>query len=365
MADQPGPMHKATRITLLLYLLVSSALSLYFVYSLWAATPAPITQPSMEPPNLTGQDGPAGKVPQIVQIIPERLVIGVGRPTVRIFGHNFDAASQVYLDDVAHQTRHISKHELVVALSAFDFENPGAIVVTVSNGDQTSNAVTLVIESPAEVAGVWKIFWWTWTLSNELRLLLLVIFAGSFGARIMALRSLADYRGQRKLTNNWTIHYIVRLPSGAGVALVFYLVIRGGFMAGTDIDISASTPFGIVAVAALAGMFSEKAFNKLAEVFNAMFKADERAEGLKALSLDAITPSDAQKGQKYSHQLKASGGTPPYTWSVVNKPAWLNLDANTGELSGTPSNAGRESFDVIVTDADGTAASLKLNIKVN
>ena len=368
MADQPGPMHKATRIILLVYLLISSALFLYFVFGLWAAAPAPIAQPAVEPPDLTEQAGPADNVPQIVQIAPERLTIGADRPTVRIFGHNFDDASQVRLDDVARQTRHINQHELVAALGTSDFENPGVIVMSVVNGEQTSNAVTLLVELPGATTGAWKIFWWTRTLSNEPRLLLLVIFAGAFGASIMALRSLADYRGQRKLVNTWTIHYVVRSPSGAGVAFVFYLVIRGGFMAGTDVDIGASTPFGIVAVAALAGMFSETAFVKLREVFNTMFKtekSDDRTEGLGALAIEAITLPDAQKGEPYSQQLNANGGKPPYTWSVANQPSWLQLDAKTGELTGDPPGvAPKASFDVKVTDTDGTTASLTLALEV-
>jgi hypothetical protein len=366
MADQPGPMHIATRIGLLVYLLVSSALFLYFLYGLWAAVPAPIAQQPVDPPDLTGQAGPKDGTPQIVQIDPERFMVGANRPTVRIFGHNFKDASQARFDDAVRQTRHINQHELVVALGNSDDENPGAIVVSVANKDQKSNEVTLLVESRGETTGTWKIFYWTKTLSQELRLLLLVIFTGAFGACIMALRSLADYRGQRKLTNNWTIHYVVRPTSGAGVAFVFYLVIRGGFMAGTDVDIGASAPFGIVAVAALAGMFSEKAFNKLGEVFNAMFKADDRGEGLGALAIETITLPDAETAKAYSQQLNASGGKPPYKWSVANNPSWLQLDANTGKLSvssGTTTQP-KANFTVTVTDDDGTTASLTLTLAV-
>ena len=41
--------------------------------------------------------------------------------------------------------------------------------------------------------------------------------------------------------------------------------------------------------------------------------------------------------QPYSQVLLASGGTPPYRWSVSPAlPAWLQLDASTGSLTGTP-----------------------------
>ncbi len=42
----------------------------------------------------------------------------------------------------------------------------------------------------------------------------------------------------------------------------------------------------------------------------------------------------------YSRTLLASGGTPPYTWSVSPAlPAWLQLDESTGSLTGTPITA--------------------------
>mgnify|MGYP002084191120 FL=1 len=49
------------------------------------------------------------------------------------------------------------------------------------------------------------------------------------------------------------------------------------------------------------------------------------------------TLPDANVNTLYNRTLLASGGTPPYTWSVSPAlPTWLQLDAATGTLSGTP-----------------------------
>ena len=62
-------------------------------------------------------------------------------------------------------------------------------------------------------------------------------------------------------------------------------------------------------------------------------------------------------GQLFTGSLSVSGGTPPYSFSFVGSPpAWLNLNAMTGALSGTPPTAGTFTFTAMVTDAKGKTA---------
>ncbi len=61
---------------------------------------------------------------------------------------------------------------------------------------------------------------------------------------------------------------------------------------------------------------------------------------------------DAREDEPYSQTLRASGGTPPYTWSVSPAlPSWLQLDPTTGALTGTPPNDNDFSRTYTVRDA--------------
>jgi hypothetical protein len=47
----------------------------------------------------------------------------------------------------------------------------------------------------------------------------------------------------------------------------------------------------------------------------------------------------------------ASGGVPPYTWSITGQPAGLSINTSTGVISGTPTAAGEFLLTVTVTDS--------------
>ena len=68
----------------------------------------------------------------------------------------------------------------------------------------------------------------------------------------------------------------------------------------------------------------------------------------------------------YSSSLAASGGTPPYTWSLASGsvPPGLALNAATGAISGTPSAPGTSAFTAQVTDASLQTATKALSIAV-
>ncbi|HET9868224.1 MAG TPA: Ig domain-containing protein, partial [Nitrospira sp.] len=72
--------------------------------------------------------------------------------------------------------------------------------------------------------------------------------------------------------------------------------------------------------------------------------------------------------QAYNRPVQASGGTPPFTWSVVpgtgTLPPGLTLDSTTGAISGTPTMAGSSSFTVRVADARGQSDTQALSITI-
>jgi hypothetical protein len=88
------------------------------------------------------------------------------------------------------------------------------------------------------------------------------------------------------------------------------------------------------------------------------------------LVVSTTSLADAIAGTIYSQQLLYSGGTSPVTWTLANGtklPEGLTLDSLTGAVSGLPTgSSGVSTFDVIVTDASGTATpKAGLTIAVN
>lgn len=71
-------------------------------------------------------------------------------------------------------------------------------------------------------------------------------------------------------------------------------------------------------------------------------------------------------GTAYTQQIAATGGVPPYTWSIASGalPAGVALNSSTGLISGTPSSDGTFGFQLAVTDAAASKASRSFSIVV-
>jgi len=88
--------------------------------------------------------------------------------------------------------------------------------------------------------------------------------------------------------------------------------------------------------------------------------------GAVVLSITTTSLPGGTVGTAYSATLQASGGTPPYKWSVTpgSLPPGLSLGQSSGALSGTPTTAGTFSFTVQVADSTNTTASMGFSITV-
>ena len=121
---------------------------------------------------------------------------------------------------------------------------------------------------------------WSFGIYDEIRLLFIVSFAGALGSLVHALRSFYWYIGNRELVRSWIATYLMQPFAGTALAVVFYLVIRGGFFS-PQAGFKQTSPFGFAALAALVGMFSEQAVLKLKDVAETVLAKPQPGEDAK------------------------------------------------------------------------------------
>lgn len=102
----------------------------------------------------------------------------------------------------------------------------------------------------------------TFSIHTESRYLLAIITSGTIGALSETAYSFIRYVGTRQFRLSWAMWYLLKPLIGASLALVIYLLVRGGFFAGSaqpqDINL-----FGLAGLACLAGLNSKEMLEKL------------------------------------------------------------------------------------------------------
>ena len=119
-----------------------------------------------------------------------------------------------------------------------------------------------------------RLFIWSISLGRAENLLLLVAAMGAIGALIHVTTSFADYVGNRQLVWSWLWCLLLRIPIGVALALVFYMLIRGGLIIPNGSTEQQINPYGIAGLSALVGMFAKQATDKLADVFDNLFSSE-------------------------------------------------------------------------------------------
>jgi hypothetical protein len=115
--------------------------------------------------------------------------------------------------------------------------------------------------TPSHVAGV-KLM-----LDQDQRLFVIVGLTGALGGLIHSSRSLYEYAGNRLLRRSWLLMYLSLPFIGSALAVVFYVILRGGLVTGTAAQVNF---FGFAAISALVGLFSPEAAEKLKQIFSTM-----------------------------------------------------------------------------------------------
>lgn len=134
------------------------------------------------------------------------------------------------------------------------------------------------IDHPSGVVGgsIWKRVTLSYfRVPDEARVIFIVLMSGAIGGMIHALQSFVGFVGSNSFVCSWIWWYVLRPVVGAGLALLFYLSLRGGLLT-TTAGVADLSIFGFASVSALAGLFSEQATAKLKELFDTMFKTDDQ-----------------------------------------------------------------------------------------
>ena len=86
-----------------------------------------------------------------------------------------------------------------------------------------------------------------------------------------------------------------------------------------------------------------------------------------AISVYTSNLAEGLLGEIYSQNIQTSGGTSPFSWSVISGslPSGLVLNSSTGQISGTPTTIETANFTVQVTDANNNMATKDLSIVVH
>jgi hypothetical protein len=265
----------------LLYLYVCSLLLLYAAYGVWAAKSEQSAQRFKALPACA-----PGSALAVEDLDPDRVIIGAPQLDMRVLGCGFERDDKVALSGSDRQFIMIDASQLLVRITAADIATPRDHVVVVSKGAATSSGILRVGFPPAPR---WSFFGWHWLMTEDLRLVLIVLLMGPLGSSISALKSLADYLGGGKPMERPLVYYLIQPPQGFLVAFVVFVVIRAGFIGGEFTGGNSADLKKACAIVLLAGMFSDVAFLKLKDLFGTILsvKNDDRGgriDGLKAPS---------------------------------------------------------------------------------
>ena len=106
----------------------------------------------------------------------------------------------------------------------------------------------------------------TLRLSADTSLLVVAIITGALGAYASAALAFGEHLGVKDFSDSWTWWYALRIPVGITMGVLVYLAFRGGFLSSPSATKDVN-PYGVGALAGLAGLFSRQATAKLESAF--------------------------------------------------------------------------------------------------
>jgi len=258
--------------------------------------------------------------PTLTDITPNSATAGGMDVTLTVTGTNFVSSSVVLWNGANRTTTFVSSTQLTAALSASDIATGGTLSVTVFNptpGGGTSSAATFTINNPVPAIT---------SLSPASTLAGTGAFTLTVNGSGFASSSVVRWKGSGRSTTFVNSTQLTAAISAADVAAagtaqvtVFNPAPAGGTSAASTFTITATAP----------------------------------------LAIQTSRLPDTTGGREYNFTLAATGGVPPYTWSISSGalPSGLTIDPAAGRIMGTTTAVGSDttaSFTVRVADSATT-----------
>jgi|GEM_PF-2178588 len=350
----------------------------------------------------------------ITGLNPSSAVAGGPAFTLTITGTNFTAGATVHFGSTVLTPSSVTPTQIAVTVPATLIAAAGTQAVTVTQLSATSNSLTFTITASkvtitsiapnsvvAGISGVAIMITGTGFTSDAT-----VVFGGTTlapisvtatqilvsvpAALIASLGTPSVYVTQPSGGSN-AVTFIIGESPGAplaiatstvmpvgkvGVAYSGALIGTGGAPPYSWVLVNSALPAGLTLAAdgAITGtpttsqytLFTAKVTDSASATATANFLLFISAAVPAATITTGATLPPGTEGASYSLAFTATGGTPPYVWSVPASglPAGLTLSA-AGLISGTPTAQGSTTFTVQITDAAQVVSSKAFTLVIN
>jgi hypothetical protein len=128
------------------------------------------------------------------------------------------------------------------------------------------------------------------TIQFNTILLILVAAAGFLGNMIHVAGSFTAFVGLEKFKKSWLLWYFVKPFTASALAVVVYFTFRAGFLSTNDGGNNLNL-FGIMAISAMAGLFTEVVTRRLRDVLDVVFKAKSENQSSVPAKADVLAVS--------------------------------------------------------------------------
>jgi hypothetical protein len=276
-------------------------------------------------------------VPNLTSISPTSATAGGAAFTLTVNGSNFISGSTVRWGSTSKSTSYVSSTQVTASITAGDIATAGTVAVTVFNptpGGGTSDALTFTI-NPGAAAAV-------------------SVFAGSGqSAPINTAFATALQAKVTDASSNPLSGVTVTFQAPASSA-------SGTFANGQTSTTASTNASGIATATTFTANSIAGPYNVTASVVGVGTPATFALTNNAAAVVSILTTRlpDTTGGKSYSFTLAASGGTPPYSWSISagGLPSGLGLSSG-GDITGIAAVVGVDTtanFTAHVSDSAGS-----------